>query len=160
MSRTIKISLSDESCQEAIKILEEYQKRISPKLDEVCRRLAEIASETARAIVSQSGDGNTDAVVSEPIKIKNGYKISMDGEDVYFVEFGTGDEVEAYNPNVSVLVGSGSWSETHAQKYMNYGYWYYAGVRLEGTPAYMPMFYAGEAIRQNEKRIVKEVFGK
>ncbi len=157
--KTIRVDLSVDSCQKALEFLKEYEKKIKPKLDEVCRRLAQIAADTARGIVAQSANGNTNATVSDPIPMKNGYKISFSGEDVYFIEFGTGDEVNAYNPNTSVLVASGSWSESHAQKYMTYGYWYYAGVKLEGTPAYMPMFYAGEAIRQNEKRIVKEVFG-
>jgi hypothetical protein len=30
---------------------------------------------------------------------------------------------------------------------------------MSSTDVYMPMYYAGKAIRENEKRIVEEVFG-
>ena len=105
-------------------------------------------------------NGNTDATISDPIPTENGYKIVMSGSDVYFVEFGTGNDVNAYSPNVTVLVAPGSWSETHAQRYTTYGFWYYNTVRYEGTPAYMPMYYAGRKMREEAHRIVKEVFSR
>lgn len=154
------IELSPESCDRALEELKAYQSELLPKMDEVCRRLAEIGIMEAQMHISQA-NGNTDVrIESTPIKIPNGYKVVMNGKDAYFVEFGTGDDVNAYTPNVTVLVAPGSWSETHARRYMDYGFWYYAGVRYEGTPAYMPMYYAGKAIRDNTKRIMREVFGK
>ena len=154
----IKIELSPESCQAALEQLKVYKKEIEPKLDEICRRLAEIGAQAARAAIT-GGCGNTDATVLDPVKIPNGYKIVMSGADVYFVEFGTGDDVSAhYNPSVSIEPGS--WSETHKQQYSTYGYWWYNGEKLEGTPAQMPMFYAEKAIRANARRVAKEVLGR
>ena len=157
--RTIAIQLSADSCEKALEELNKYQKEVEPKMQEVCRRIAEIGAQEARAHLILD-NGNTDATISDPIPTENGYKIVMSGSDVYFVEFGTGNDVNAYSPNVTVLVAPGSWSETHAQRYTTYGFWYYNKVRYEGTPAYMPMYYAGRKMREEAHRIVKEVFSR
>ena len=159
----ITLQLSADSCNEAIEELKQYQKSIIPKLDEVCRRLAEIGCQEASYRFARGDHGNG-GVVCTTEKIENGYKIVASGHDVYFIEFGTGVNAGvAYGdsgvPNVSVPVYPGSWSEGHAQKFSEYGFWYYNGERLEGTEAEMPMYYAGRAIRNNERRVVKEVFG-
>jgi hypothetical protein len=105
-------------------------------------------------------------LIFPPIKISNGYKIVAAGEDVYFIEFGTGFNAgTAYGdkgvpPSVSVPVHPGSWSEEHAKAFSEHGYWYYAGEKLQGTEAEMPMYYAEKAIRENEKRVFEEVFGR
>ena len=156
--RQIVVELSAESCNRAVKELEKYQKEVKPKLEEVCRRLAQIGVEAARAHLVLA-DGNTDAVIEEPVQIDNGYKIVMSGEDVYFVEFGTGNFAYRHGNEVSVPVYPGSYSEQHAQQFSKYHFWWYGGQQYEGTPAYRPLLYAGQAIRQAMPRIVKEVFG-
>lgn len=148
-----------DSCKKAIEELKAYEREIRPKLDEVCRRLAEVGRQEA-LVHLRLANGNTDATIEPPVPIENGYKVVMSGADVYFVEFGTGDDANAYTQNVTVLVAPGSWSETHAKKYSTYGFWYYNGERLEGTPAYMPMYYAGKKMREEAPRIMREVFGK
>lgn len=157
--KKISLDLSVESCNKALKELEQYKKEIDPKLDEVCRRLAEIGAEEAMKNLKLD-NGNTDATILPVVKIDNGYKIVMEGEDVYFIEFGTGSDVDAHYSDTSKDVSSGSWSMTHAQQYAKNGFWWYGGNIYTGTPAYMPMYYAGRAIRENTKRIVEEVFGK
>lgn len=163
--KTITVELSVAGCNKAIKELKEYQKQIKPKLDEVCRRLAEIGAQEASAIAfaaSVQGLGNDDVKIAAPVKIENGYKIVMSGADIYFIEFGTGIFAGEYPAEADVTVGimPGDWSDTHARKFSDYGYWYYNNQRLEGTPAYMPMFYAGKKMREEMPRVVKEVFGK
>ena len=157
--KTVKIELSPESCNEALEELKKYKKEVKPKLKEVCRRLAEIGAQTAQAHLGPDLHGNDDARILPIEPIENGYKIVMQGKDVYFIEFGTGDDVDRHFENVSVPIVSGSWSMEHAEKYVTYGYWWYGGEKLEGTPAYMPMYYASKAIRDNIKRVAKEVFG-
>ena len=160
--KKILLQLSADSCNKAVQELIAYQKEIIPKLDEVCRRLAEIGAQEAQARFARGDHGNGGVSVTTE-RIKDGYKIVASGHDVYFIEFGTGHFAGVgYGegmPPTSVPVYPGSWSEQHAQKFSEYGYWYYAGERLEGTEAEMPMYYAGRAIRNNERRIVKEVFG-
>lgn len=158
--KRITVELSPESCDNVVKELEKYQKDIKPKLDEVCKRLAEIGLQVAQEHWD-GGDlhGNNDATFMPITPIGNGYKIVFQGEDVYFVEFGTGNEV-APHMETSVPVAWGTWSAENKQQLWNYGFWWYGGERLEGTPAYMPMYYASKAIRENIKRVYNEVFGK
>lgn len=157
--KRITIELSPSSCQKAIEELKQYEREIRPKLDEVCRRLAEIGREEAVSIVDgiRLSEGNSVERV-DVVKIDNGYKLVMEGKDVYFIEFGTGDGVSPHY-DTSVPVAYGSWSAEHSQMLWNNGFWYYDKVRYTGTPAYMPMYYAEKRMREEMPRIVKEVFG-
>ena len=157
--RTITLELSAESCNRAVKELEKYQKEIKPKMDEVCKRLAEIGRDEAISVVNgiRLSDGNSVERI-EAVQIDNGWKIVMSGEDVYFIEFGTGDGVTPhYDTNVPVAWGT--WSAEHDQILWKQGFWYFNKVRYTGTPAYMPMYYAEKRMREEMPRIVKEVFG-
>lgn len=158
--KTIVLELSVESCKKAIKELEKYSKQLEPKLDEICRRLAEMGVKEAENHLTLA-NGNTKAKINPPVKIDGGYKIVMEGEDVYFIEFGTGDAAATnsyYTPLVNVYPGS--WSEEHAEKYSSYGFWWYGGEKLTETPAYMPMYNAGKIMREELPRIAKEVLEK
>lgn len=158
--RKITIQLSVESVKDALKQLEEYQKQINPKLDEVCRRLAEIGKAEAISIVDsiRLQDGNAVDRI-DVVKIENGYKLVMEGADVYFIEFGTGNGVTPHF-DTDVPVAWGTWSAEHSQMLWNKGFWYYDHMRYTGTPAYMPMYYAEKAMRDNVKRVTEEVFRK
>lgn len=156
--QTIAIELSPQSCDRAVRELNRYNKETRPKLDEICRRLAEIGAEAARAALKLD-NGNTDATIENPVKTEDGYKIVMSGEDVYFVEFGTGEFTYPHGNQVSVPVYPGSWSEQHAQQFSKYHFWWYGGEQYEGTPAYRPMLRAGQAIRKAMPQVMKEVLG-
>lgn len=157
--KPITIELAPRSCDKALKEIDKYKGKIKPKLDEICKRLAQIGAETARQHLMLE-NGNTDAVIEDPVQIENGYKIVMSGEDVYFIEFGTGEFTYAHGNEVSVPVYPGSYSEEHAQQFSKYRFWWYGGEQFEGTYAYRPLLYAGMAIRANAQRIADEVFGK
>ena len=83
----------------------------------------------------------------------------MEGKDVYFIEFGTGDGVSPHF-DTSVPVAWGSWSAEHSQMLFKQGFWYYDHVRYTGTTAYMPMYYAERAMREALPKIIEEVFSK
>lgn len=157
--KTITLELSVESCKKALKEIERYEKQIKPKLDEVCKRLAEIGRDEAIAVVERIPlvAGNTVERI-EVVPIENGYKIVMEGNDVYFIEFGTGDGVSKHY-DTSVPVAYGSWSAAHSQMLWKNGFWYYDNVRYTGTPAYMPMYYAEKKMREEKPRVMREVFG-
>ena len=155
--KTITVELSPASCKQAVKELQEYARKIEPKMDEVCRRAAEIGALVANSRLVLSG-GNTDVNITVE-KMGNGYKLVMSGADVYFVEFGTGSDVSPHYP-VSVPVFAGSWSMEHSQQYAKRGWWWYGGQVYTGTPAFMPMYYAGKTIREELPKIAKEVFGR
>ena len=157
--KMITLELSAESCNRAVKELEKYQKEIKPKMDEVCKRLAEIGRDEAISVVNgiRLSEGNSVERI-EAVQIDNGWKIVMSGEDVYFIEFGTGDGVTPHY-DTTVPVAWGTWSAEHDQILWKQGFWYFNKVRYTGTPAYMPMYYAEKRMREEMPRIVKEVFG-
>lgn len=157
--KKIIIELSTSSCNKALQELKAYQREIVPKLDEVCRRLAEIGRDEAASVISgiRGSEGNSVNRL-DVVKLGNGYKIVMEGSDVYFIEFGTGDGVSAHY-DTSVPVAWGTWSAEHRQMLWRKGFWYYDGVKYTGTPAYMPMYHAEKKMREEAPRIVKEVFG-
>lgn len=154
---TIDIELSVAGCRNAIRELNEYRREVRRRLDEVCRQLAEIGAAEAQNNL-YFADGNDDAIISTA-KTQNGYKVVMDGSDVYFIEFGTGNAVNVHgNPTTAVEVWSGSYSFENAQQYYIKGYWYYNGERYTETPAYMPLYHAARAMRDAVNRTVQEVF--
>lgn len=165
--RKITISLSTDSVDKALEELKRYQREIRPKLDEICRRLAELGAEKARKIIADAKknekEGNGDATVSVE-KISNGYKIVAKGEDIYFIEFGTGNSAGMFYgdglPLTSVPVYPGSYSELNAGMYAKWGYWFYRGKIMSSTDVYMPMYHAEQTIRENKNRIAQEVFSK
>jgi hypothetical protein len=157
--KTITLELSKASCDKAVKELERYQKTIKPKLDEVCKRLAEIGKAEALSIINSIPVSEQNVVERVDVaQIDNGYKLVIEGEDVYFIEFGTGDGVVPHY-ETSVPVAWGTWSEAHSQMLWKNGFWYYDKVMYTGTKAYMPMYYAEKKMREEMPRIVKEVFG-
>lgn len=156
--RRIVIELSRASIDNAVAELKAIKKEHKKKCDEVCRRLAEIGAQEAQMHLG-GAHGNTDVTIAPIEKIGNGYKIVMSGSDVYFVEFGTGNQVDPHFSNVSVPIAWGTWSEQDKQLLYRHGFWWYGGEKLEGTPAYKPMYYAEKVIRANINRVVREVFG-
>ena len=165
--KTISLELSVDGCNKAIEELKQYKKDIKPKMTEVCKRLAEIGRARAQEIFNDAAanveEGNGGVVVTvEPIG--NGCKIVASGEDVYFIEFGTGNSAGVFYgeglPVTRVPVYPGSYSEQHKRMYADRGYWFYHGRIMSSTDTYMPMYYAGKAIRENERRVIQEVFGR
>ena len=60
--KRISFDLSVSGCKAAIKELLKYEREIKPKLDEVCRRLAEIGKQEVDAVVSQINPDEGNAV--------------------------------------------------------------------------------------------------
>ena len=165
--KRIKIELSVDSCERAIDELQKYERDIRPKLEEVCKRLAELGRDTAQRIFDEASsnveEGNGNVVVTcEPIS--NGWKIVASGEDVYFIEFGTGNSAGAFYgeglPATSVPIYPGSYSQQNSGQFAKWGYWFHEGNIMSSTTVYMPMYYAGKAIRENAERIAQEVFSR
>lgn len=155
--KKVSVELSKSSVNKAIKEVERYNTVIAPNLDEVCRRLAMIGQEEAISRIGHSENGNTDATVAM-YPIANGYKVTAAGEDIFFIEYGTGWYSQPNGYPAPVDVYPGSYSKDHAQKFAKYGFWYYGGKRLVGTPAEKPMYFAVKAMRENMQRIIDEVF--
>lgn len=159
----IQIDIFDpDSIQHAIDVLEGFG--VEEKCKELARRLAEIGLEEARVSYQNASlDGNEDVGV-RIYEIPNGYAIEAYGEDVYFVEFGTGvsagngyDTGEITPP---VPISSGSYSQTVGKGHFTeeHPYWWYDHIRYSGTRPYMGMYHASKAIKQNLLKVAQEVF--
>lgn len=138
--------------------LERVQKLLDVKarVAEVAKRLCEVGEPIIRAT-----HGNHARVWTEPTE--NGYKISAEGEDVLFIEFGTGDRAGVLSPwydQVPADARPGSWSETHAQQYSTQGFWYFGGKRYEFTEPHPAFYDAYQAMVEALPQIAQEVFGK
>lgn len=140
----------------AIKTIEKYA--------DTDRKLALLAERLCKEVgepIIKRIHGNHSAVWSEPSE--NGYRITAEGEDVLFIEFGAGDAAGSDNAlydNVPFVVRPGSWSATHAQMYSTLGYWYFGGHKITEVPTSPAFYYAYEAMVQAIPRIASEVFKK
>ena len=154
---TINISIDSDNVINALNV---YIIKLSGRLDEFCQRLAEVGYKVADAgFLNAIYDGTNDVTVTINSNGANSRAIVAVGTATMFIEFGTGNEVSPHF-DTSIPVAWGTWSAEHAQMLWNFGYWWYEGIKYEGTPAYMPMYYASRAIRENAKRVAQEVFSK
>ena len=129
---------------------------VKASVAEIAKRLCEVGEPIIRAT-----HGNHARVWTE--QTENGYKISAEGEDILFIEFGTGDRAGVLSPwydQVPSEARPGSWSETHAQQYSTQGYWYFGGKRYEFTEPHPAFYDAYQAMVEALPQIAQEVFGK
>lgn len=146
----------------AIKQLQDYQKRLEEKTEEVVKRLAEIGATRAQADFSNAQyDGNKDFQITVE-KSDNGYVVRASGESVLFVEFGAGVTYGYGHPKADEFGmgpgtypnGKGHWDDPNG--------WYLpksaGGGHTMGNAPALPMYNAEQEIKANIERIVKEVF--
>ena len=126
------------------------------KVKEVAQRLCKVGEP-----IIQATHGNHARVWSEPTK--NGYKVCAEGEDILFIEFGTGlkagQDAHLYD-EVPGVVGEGTWSATHAKMYSTWGFWVFAGEIYYYTEPHPAFYYAYQAMVEALPQIAQEVFSK
>ena len=122
---------------------------------EIARKLCEVGE----PIIRQT-HGNHAAIFC--VETDEGYKLNAEGEEILFVEFGTGQQagklVSLYD-GVPSAVGEGTWSVTHAQMYSRYGFWVFAGKIYHYTEPHPAFYDAYVAMVNALPRIAQEVFG-
>ena len=172
--RTITINaLSEKSLREAAKQVERLKKDYEAKNKTFVKELAKAGIVEARNHLVGKGDSDPPDFYTDNPYAKSGNKgayaestLKLQGEDVAFVEFGSGVHYNGH-PNSSphplgvklgYTIGSYGWHQGLED------HWWYKGDDGEqhlsyGTEATMPLFHASEHIKQEYKRIAKEVFG-
>ena len=144
--------------------LERVQKLLDVKASvaEIAKRLCEVGEPIIRAT-----HGNHARVWTEPTE--NGYKVSAEGEDVLFIEFGTGDltgtMADKYDDVPAVALKPGSWSEANQGEYWktggyHKGHWHFGGQEYHETPPHPAFYDAYQAMVEALPQIAQEVFGK
>lgn len=160
-----------QSLDRAIKQLQDYQKKLDEKAQEVAKRLAEIGATRAEIDFENAPyDGNKEFDISVE-KTDNGYSVKTSGKSVLFVEFGAGVTYGGGHPQAAEFgMGPGTWPEPHYRKYHGQLYanwenpsgWYLpkesGGGHTFGNAPAMPMYNAEQEIKSNIERVVREVF--
>ena len=164
MPKIIKMSLSADSIDNAIKELEAFRDSLERKKDKLLERLANIGvKEASVRFTTAIYDGVNDSSVSLET-VSDGYAIVANGHAVAFIEFGAGvyhNPVEPYpNPRPEGIVGIGEYGKGYGKR-QAWGFKSEDGelVITRGNPAAMPMWYASEEMRSNIQKIAQEVFG-
>lgn len=168
-NRTIKMTLSHNSIQDAIKQLRAYQNGLKSKNELFIKRLSELGIPVIDQNIAMA-QGDSDKSHNTYIKINSfgdyaQATLVCEGSDLLFIEFGAGIH---YNTPVGASPHSkgeelgytiGSYGQGKGKNdswtyYSESGEW----VRSYGTEATMPVYKASEKIKQNIRKIAKEVF--
>ena len=164
MPKVIRMKLTPDSIDDAIKQLQTYRDSIETKKNKLVRMLAEIGvREASVRFTTAIYDGINDSSVNLKIS-KNGCVIEAKGKAVCFIEFGAGvyhNTGEPYpDPRPDGIVGIGEYGKGQGKR-QAWGFRNEAGevVVTRGNPAAMPMWYASEEMRNNILKIAREVFG-
>lgn len=152
--KKISIELSTESVNRAIAEVRAYQVQFETALQRAFEQIRIAAEE-----VCQETFGPAVTVTSEPKDDGLGFSITASGRAVGFLEFGAGTASHAYHPfadDAPFDVYPGSWSEEHAQQYVELGYWVFGGRKYYFVAPRMGLFEADKYIRENARRVIKE----
>jgi len=106
------------------------------------------------------------ASVFEPEKTENGYRLSAEGKDLLFVEFGTGNQAGLLRnqyEDVPIVVRPGSWSEAHEGMYAKtggypVGFWVFNDTVYRYTEPHPAFYEAYQAMVEALPQIAQEVF--
>ena len=172
----MKIKVSLGNIDEAIKAIEDYEKRLEQKRKTFIERLSEIGVETARVSFKNAQyDGYNDVVVSDGRWIDdNRLVLSATGQSVTFIEFGAGVHYSSPPHPKADELGFARGSYGHGLGKLDS--WRYDGdpgtngeiittgkhkgeIKTHGNPANRCMYDAGKEMRNKIREIAKEVFG-
>lgn len=157
----LSVELSVNSINKAISQIDKYKNDLINKVKILVGQLVQDGVEVARVQVSASQGDSTDAHVDYLIDSTGNIikaSIFLQGSDALFIEFGAGIYYNNGNahPKASEFgYGVGTYPSEHPpNRAINPGYWWYKGedenLHLSlGTEATMPIFKAGETVRNN-----------
>lgn len=158
----IKINPYDiDSVNKAIQQVKDYQKSFDKKIDEILNELVNLGArrvETQFALVTEYEPYDISCEV-----VGNNAMIIAEGENVIFLEFGTGVEVVDTTDEMETEglppIYKGSWSETEGTgMFARNGYWYYNGHKYQGTMATQGFYLASKDIKEQAVKIARRVF--
>ena len=155
MKKYVEVDLSLKGLRQLRDSLQDYQKWIWRKTDELERRLAEMGATKAEInFAAAYYDGDEDHVITGEV-VDGGYSVKASGRTVLFVEFGTGligyGHPELHGMGPGTYPGEGHWNDPN-------GWWYAHGQHSHGNPPNMPMYNTVKELEMELERVVKEVF--
>lgn len=174
MAKIIRMSLTSESIQNAIREIEAYRNSLKERTNELCRRLAERIGVYAReGFASAPGDttisgGPRSANVSVTVEPRGNclYVITAAGEDAVWAEFGAGIHYNGgagtspHPKGAELGFVIGGYGKGNGARQV-WGYWKDGELVLtRGTPASMPLYNALVRARNEIAEVAMEVFGR
>ena len=152
------------SIDNAIKQIENYRDSLDTKLQRLAKSLCLIGVEVVKVRFAMGVSEGNKNVDYEIVPTDTGCKLIAFGKDVCFLEFGAGAYTSAYEGEGQEglpPIYPGSWSETEGKGiYIEKGYWYYNGQKLEGLTPKLGMQKANKTMQQKAIEEAKKVFGK
>ena len=167
MSKTITIDVFDlSSIDAAVREIREYSKWVQRKTDELRERIAYFIAKDASAVFNTAvvddliGEGAVTGSVNVVVENQgdNMTVVIANGEDAVFMEFGAGvyyngaagSSPHPYGVELGYTIGDYGWG------FGQFDEWGYTNANgkyrlTHGTPAAMPLYNAGVAIRQNAR---------
>ena len=161
----IRINILDrDSIDNAIKRVKDYQKSLDSKVNEIVSKLAVLGMQ----VVEYQYNSSEDYAVYEVSCITNGDSsmIIAEGENVMFLEFGTGVYTEDHTDEMETkglpVIFPGSWSNTEGmgQFRPDHQYWFHKHVMYQGTLPSRGFYFASKEIKEQAVDIAKKVFKK
>lgn len=163
--------LTPNGIDQLISDVEQKQKFLREKSDELAKRLAKVGEDTAREIMGQHVfDGDTLASLHTEHRGPAHYAVRAESEGVLFLEYGSGlkgyghPEPEGYGPGTypgqtHAFSPSGWWFRTddprlirrYDKKGQGWGHSY-------GNAPAMPMYNGVKSVEQNLQKVAEEVF--
>ena len=152
---TIKLSLSEESIQNAIRKLEDAKDNLDYGVQQTVEMLTKEGALTAQS--SYGGMASVDYDTDETMGI-----IGTSGKANIIAEFGAGDATEVPTmfenmPNTPVYPGSYSESDEGAGMYVQFGWWKFGGKIYRKIEPRHGLLHAKNYIVENAADIAKEV---
>lgn len=153
----------DESVRKATQDVENYREVFAKQIKEILRRVAIIGADMASASYADGESEGNDRVRVTVKEMENGCAVIAEGEDVYFLEFGTGVAAGAgYDTSVitpPVDISSGSWSRTKGTgEFEKYGSWHHDGQKYTLTIPRKGMYFAVKEAQRRCNEVAEEVF--
>lgn len=159
MAKTIRVELTNESINNAVKELRRYATWVSKKEAELRIRLAQLGADVARiSFAAAIYDGTNDVSVRVD-QTGSVAVIYAEGESVAFIEFGSGAKHGYGHPQAGELgMGPGTYPSEKGLWDNPKGWWYGSGQHSYGNPPAMAMYKAVQEITEQITQIAREVF--
>ena len=162
MAKTIKVKLTDESINNAIKELKQYKAWVLRKEAELRLRLASIGATVASIQFARAIYNGTNDVTVRVDDTGSVAVIYAEGESVAFIEFGSGAKYGYGHPLAPELgFGPGTWSDGPDGKGhwdSDKGWYYGHNQHSYGNPPAQAMYQAVQRMTEEITMIAKEVF--
>lgn len=156
----IKCNIYDpDSISEAIAKINAYKDKVNKKASIIVDRLSKLGEKVVDEHFIDSGETyNLSCKVNG-----NSSMIIATGENVIFLEFGTGNYTEDHTDEMETSglppIFGGSWSATEGSGvYATRGRWYYKGVRYVGTDPMRGFYFASKEIKEKALETAIKVF--